>query len=66
MIMSLLSRIATSNGNQKRKTVATKTLAGLDNETVADWNQSLKKEISQRAIAYNRKRLVERKVIVRE
>jgi len=55
MIMSLLSRIATSNGNQKRKAVATKTLAGVDHETVADWNRALQKELSQRAIAYKKR-----------
>lgn len=53
--MSLLSRIATSNGNQKRKVVATKTLASVDHEKVVDWNRTLQKEVSQRAIAYNKK-----------
>ncbi|HEX9925732.1 MAG TPA: hypothetical protein VGD99_23960 [Anaerolineae bacterium] len=53
--MSLLSRIATSNGNRKRKAVAIKTLASVDHEKVVDWNRTLQKEITQRASVYNKK-----------
>lgn len=55
MIMSLLSRIATSDGNRTRKAVATKTLAGVDREKVVDWNRTLQKEITQRATAHDKK-----------
>ena len=46
--MSLINRIATSNGNKLRKAAANLTLAALDKKKVSDWNHSLQHEISQK------------------
>ena len=47
--MSLLYRIAISQGDQTRKTVANETIAALEQHKVADWNRKLQNEISKKA-----------------
>jgi hypothetical protein len=43
--MSLLSRIAISNGNKLRKSSANLAITIMDAKKVADWNRSLRNEI---------------------
>ena len=48
--MSLLNRIATSNGNKLRKAAANLTLAAMDEGKVSDWNRRLQGEIYQKTV----------------
>ncbi len=48
--MSLLNRIATSNGNKLRKATANLTLAAMDDGKVSDWNRRLQSEIYQKTV----------------
>ena len=46
--MSLLNRIAISNGNKLRKAAANLTITAMDGKKVADWNRSLQDTIYQK------------------
>jgi hypothetical protein len=46
--MSLLARIAVSNGNQELKTSANLLIAALNRHTVEAWNKQLEMEIQKR------------------
>ena len=46
--MSLLNRIAISNGNKLRKAAANLTITVMDGKRVAAWNQSLQDTIYQK------------------
>jgi len=46
--MSLLNKIAISNGNKLRKAAANLTLTVMDGKKVADWNRSLQDTIYQK------------------
>jgi hypothetical protein len=46
--MSLLNKIAISNGNKLRKAAANLTITAMDGKKVADWNQSLQDTIYQK------------------
>ena len=46
--MSLLKRIAISNGNKDRKADANKVLAAMDYHKVVNWHQSLGVEIRRK------------------
>ena len=43
--MSLLNKIATSNGNKSRKAVANRTITVMNSRKVAAWNRSLQDTI---------------------
>lgn len=47
--MSLLRRIATSNGDQHRKAAANQTLAAMDQQTVSEWHRRLQRELYRKA-----------------
>lgn len=47
--MSLLHRIAISNGNAHRRAVANQVIAGLEQEMVRRWHRSLQQEIYAKA-----------------
>lgn len=46
--MSLLNKIAISNGNKMRKAAANRIIAIMDGQKVAAWNQSLQDTIYQK------------------
>ncbi len=46
--MSLLNKIAISNGNKRRKAAANLTITAMDGQKVADWNRSLQDAIYQK------------------
>jgi hypothetical protein len=46
--MSLLNKIAISNGNKLRKAAANLTISAIDGKKVADWNRSLQDTIYQK------------------
>jgi hypothetical protein len=46
--MSLLNKIAISNGNKLRKAAANLTITAMDGKKVADWNRSLQDAIYQK------------------
>ncbi len=48
--MSLLNRIATSNGNKRRKAAANLTLTAMDDGKISDWNRRLQSEIYQKTV----------------
>jgi hypothetical protein len=55
--MSLLKRIAVSNGDKLRKARANLILAGLDQPKVAHWNNKLRAEIRQKRLEHLSPRL---------
>ena len=46
--MSLLNKIAISNGNTARKAAANRTIAAMNSQKVAAWNRSLQDTIYQK------------------
>jgi len=46
--MSLLNKIAISNGNKVRKAAANRTIAAMDGKKVAAWHRSLQDTIQQK------------------
>ena len=46
--MSLLNKIAISNGNKARKAAANRTIAVMNSQKVAAWNRSLQDTINQK------------------
>jgi hypothetical protein len=48
--MSLLNRIAISNGNKLRKAAANLTITEIDTKKVVDWNRSLRSEIYRKTV----------------
>jgi hypothetical protein len=48
--MSLLNRIAISNGNKVRKAAANLAITAMDAKKVAGWNRNLRSEIHRKAV----------------